>query len=338
MFETDTKSTPFVIDEQEFPRSRATVDKLKFLLRYAVLAPSSYNTQPWKFSVSDQEIHVYCDKSRWLRIADPEQRELHINVGCALENFLIAAEHFEFGHQLAYFPEPEHEEYAVRVSIVTPRKSSAPRDPSLFSAIPKRCTNHKQYHRHKPPPEAVEKLRDCLVEEHVYLELTDDWDIKQKIDELVVHGDAVLFADRAYREELDYWIRKEGYGTPGLMGKIGQLAMAYMNVVEEQAKQDSEILISSPFLGVLSSKSDTRADRVKVGQIFERLWLTATNLGLSLHPMNQVVEVPEIRDELKNIMPGLREHPMIVFRMGYADEEDIRTPRRPLAEMLIKEI
>ncbi|RZN37990.1 MAG: nitroreductase, partial [Methanophagales archaeon ANME-1-THS] len=100
----DPKVTPWQINAQDFPAEGSPREKLKFLLRYAILAPSSHNSQPWKFHIRDSEIDIFADKGRWLKVADADQRELHISVGCALENLLIAAEHFGYAHREEYFP------------------------------------------------------------------------------------------------------------------------------------------------------------------------------------------------------------------------------------------
>jgi len=40
----DPRATPRQINKQDFPRDADSVEKLQFLLRYAILAPSSHNT------------------------------------------------------------------------------------------------------------------------------------------------------------------------------------------------------------------------------------------------------------------------------------------------------
>jgi len=45
----DFRVASWQINEQDFPRGEDSTEKLKFLIRYAILAPSSHNTQPWKF-------------------------------------------------------------------------------------------------------------------------------------------------------------------------------------------------------------------------------------------------------------------------------------------------
>ncbi|MFC7136860.1 nitroreductase family protein [Halobaculum litoreum] len=41
------------VDADGFPAGGTVAEQARFLLRYAVLAPSSHNTQPWSFAVDD---------------------------------------------------------------------------------------------------------------------------------------------------------------------------------------------------------------------------------------------------------------------------------------------
>ena len=47
MKEYQPKVTPWQIKEQDFPHKGSVTEQLLFLLRYAILAPWSHNTQPW---------------------------------------------------------------------------------------------------------------------------------------------------------------------------------------------------------------------------------------------------------------------------------------------------
>jgi hypothetical protein len=86
------------IDETQFPADGSLADRLRFLLQDAVLAPSSHNTQPWKFRLDGSRIDLFMDEARWLKVCDYDQRELHISVGCCWENMLVAAYHFGLRH------------------------------------------------------------------------------------------------------------------------------------------------------------------------------------------------------------------------------------------------
>src|SRR5215510_8529110 len=44
------------VSECQFPKEGTKTEQLKFLLNYAILAPSSHNTQPWLFRIVDDNI------------------------------------------------------------------------------------------------------------------------------------------------------------------------------------------------------------------------------------------------------------------------------------------
>jgi len=94
-------------------------------------------------------------------------------------------------------------------------------------------------------------------------------------------------------------------------------------------------LMSAPILGVISSGSDERESRIKAGRTFERLALTAASLNVSLHPMSQILEIPELKSEVAKLIPVSNVYPQQTFRLGYAEPEREHTPRRPLQEVLV---
>ena len=61
------------------------------LVRAAIVAANAHNTQPWFFRVQPSRIEVMSDTSRNIGTVDPLLREMHIGIGCALENLMLAA-------------------------------------------------------------------------------------------------------------------------------------------------------------------------------------------------------------------------------------------------------
>ncbi len=51
------------------------------LIRQAVLAASSHDTQPWLFRISTWAIDLHADRTRASPVNDPEDRELAISCG-----------------------------------------------------------------------------------------------------------------------------------------------------------------------------------------------------------------------------------------------------------------
>jgi nitroreductase len=92
---------------------------------------------------------------------------------------------------------------------------------------------------------------------------------------------------------------------------------------------------SAPLLVVLGADTESRGTRVRVGQAFERLALQATAKGLAIHPMSQVLQLPDRRAELTDVVDVDVDGPVLhLFRLGYADPERGRSSRRPLAEVV----
>ena len=52
------------INPRDFPDNADDLSKLRFLARYAILAPSGHNTQPWQFGQVGQTLTVGVDPRR----------------------------------------------------------------------------------------------------------------------------------------------------------------------------------------------------------------------------------------------------------------------------------
>lgn len=321
------------VSEKDYPSAGSRKEQLTFLVRYAILAPSSHNTQPWAFRVGKDRVDVYRDDNRWLRVADPDQRELHVSAGAALENLLIAAGHFGFGGEVEYFPEKDDSRLVARVRFFPGKKTLSVEEEELFRAIPDRHTNRREYDGRSLAYDVVERLEGVSQEEDVRVHITHDTDVRRWVDDLVVRADAIQFADPEWREELGLWLGRGVFGSGLIMSKVSQLAVTYLNIGKSTARKDEELLRSASALGVISAAEPDRLIQVKAGRVFERLFLTATSLGIAIQPMNQVLQVPDIRVGFKSLLPEEWGEPQMAFRLGYA-EADEHTPRRPLGDVL----
>ena len=85
------------VSESQFPKDGTKTEQLKFLLNYAILAPSSHNTQPWLFKIiGDNVIELHADRTRALALVDPVDRALTISCGAALSHLQIAIRHLGY--------------------------------------------------------------------------------------------------------------------------------------------------------------------------------------------------------------------------------------------------
>jgi len=340
------------INKSSFPANASSEEKLTFLLSYAILAPSSHNSQPWKFNVSGNQIDIYADKSRWLQYADADKRELHISLGCALENLLVAAEHFGYETNVTYLNEGdlvarirlEQKSLTAQVPAQAPAQAPA-QDSRLIDAIVARKTNRNAY-LDRPVAEAdLQKLQDSAKgfskDQGIQFYLTSDPEIRNKFRNLEIVADQTLYADANYKAELGHWLGQGVMGPTGVQALATQLAVVFLDVGPEETRKDAELVNSTPVLGFISTAENDSISQVKVGQAFERFWLEATALGISLQPMSQILEVPETKAELTEILStgigglGYSGYLQHIFRLGYAEPVEDHSPRRAISEVLI---
>ena len=78
---------------------------------------------------------------------------------------------------------------------------------------------------------------------------------------------------------------------------------------------------------------DEPADWVRAGRALERVLLLATAEGAAASFLNQALEVPGLRTEVRRLLGDFGE-PQLLLRLGYAPQAGPAL-RRPLAEVLI---
>lgn len=338
---TLSPADPWTVSEYDFPVTEPIDVQARFLLNWAVLAPSSHNTQPWQFAVDGDRIHVFADPARWLRIADPDRREFFVSVGCAIENILVAAAYFDIGADVRFAADLSSQAATTgrdRIRVATIRLDPDGHGDTdraeLFAAIDDRHTNHEPYEERSIPPRVLTSL-EWYVGDDVRLWMTDDESIRATVYALMARANAVQFVDRDWREELAECIGEGAFGTPWLMSKIGQLAVTYLDLSDATTAQDRRRMDSAPVLAALATPADTPTAQVRAGQALERLWLAATLRGIQLQPMNQILQIPPLKHDLRMMLPDPDMHPQITFRLGYGEPEDKQTPRRPVEETMI---
>ena len=323
-----------------------------------MLPPSSHNSQPWCFAIGDDEIQVFADESRQLEVADPDGRELYVSVGCALENLVVAAERFGFTPAVEYAhgdeehrPGQEHDELpddsvageetdgrmrlAVTVTLEGEGDTPDGGDSELFDAITERRTNHLPFEDRAIPDRLFEQFEECVAGAGVGLEFVTDPSARAEIAALQTRADERQFEDPEYRAELGYWIGSGALGANWIAARIGQVAVRYLDLGEREGRKNAKLVTTAPAVVVITAENDDRESRLRVGRTFERIALTATAADLAVHPMSQILEVPDLRARLTEVVDIEGATPVHLFRVGFAAPDSTRTPRRPVEAVLL---
>ena len=324
-----------------FPVWAGPAERLRYLLRHAILAPSRHNAQPWLFEIEGTELRVYGDWRRALRVADPQGRELTMACGAATFNVEAAALHHGHVTSVEVLAGSRKDGLLARLTMEE-RRSPTVEDEALHDAIGRRRTNRFAFETRDVPFPVVTQLVREAASDGVHLRIVDRT-LRPAVAELVAEGDRVQWASARYRAELATWTRTnqsgEVDGMPGYAHGLSDSASLLHRVfvrlqsgASAEERRSRQYALATRALLALCTRSDTPADWFQAGRVMQRVLLRATSKGLAASYFSQAVEVPQVRDRLREAI-GERGFPQLLFRLGYGQE--VRpTPRRPVELVL----
>ncbi len=334
------------------------------LVAAGVLAANPHNTQPWIFRVSDSRIDVYADTRRNLGSFDPYLREMHIGLGCAIENMVLAGP--ANGYAVTAEPAPgsllDIENREAPVAAATLHLVRAEGEPdALYDAIPKRHTNRGPYEPARGFP-ALDALLSLRPDADTKLILFPGGDGKAALGDAIVAATAEIVADHEMIEDSHRWFRdgpdelaRERSGlaldTAGLPPVILAGAKMLPALPAEQSHaawldqtRDTHVP-SAALLGLIAVRERyARPQALGAGRLWQRVHLAASAAGLAMHPLNQPVETID-RERQRNGEPASEARlaaitgepdwqPTFVFRGGYGKREAPASARRGVEDVI----
>jgi nitroreductase len=338
----DTLLEPYVEALDEFPITGTAAEKLRAAVKYAVLAPSSHNSQPWLFRIRDEALELRADRSRALPVVDPEDRELVISCGAALYHLLLALRHFGCEPVVERFPDIRDVDLLARVHIGGAHERSAA-DDALFRAMFARHTYRAPFEDRLLPERLGAILEAAAQSESAWLHVFLTEEARKAAADLIAEGDRLQMADKRFRRELAAWLRpnwgERGDGMPGyalgmgdLRAAAGPLVVRTFDIGRGQAARHHELASGSPMLALLGTAHDSPWDWLVAGEALAHVLLRAQVDGVAASFLNQPIEVEELRLRVQALTarPGF---PQLLLRLGVGRPAQ-GTPRRPLAEVV----
>ena len=317
--------------------------RLRDLVALATRAPSSHNTQPWRFhALDDETIELRADRSRALPVVDPDDRALVISCGAALGTLRAAIRAAGFAGEVERLPEAHDPDLLARVRLGEPMDPTRV-DLARADAIPRRHTNRRAFAAREVPLTVLGILQHVAWMEGAWLRAVIDGDEKTAVADLVAAGDCLQAEDPAFRRELAAWMHPNRTtsrdGMPGSAFGVGDLmSLPFPWIIrtfdwgDGQAAKDRQLATGSPALLVLGTDEDSPGAWLRTGEALALLLLDATAAGLSASFLNQPVEVAELRPLLAHRLE-LHGMPQLVLRLGYGEPVP-PTPRRAVEEVL----
>jgi hypothetical protein len=292
------------------------------LIRASVLAASSHNTQPWLFRVTEDAVTILPDRSRRCPVVDPDDAHLYKSLGCAAENLVHAASLQGLSAEVRYDPDQD--------AVIVALEERADIVPSEYSGalVTRQCTR-TAYDGTPIDDEDLTALAHAGSVESVSCLVITDRERTAAVGALIERGNIAQLTDRAFRHELLTWIRFNPRAAlrtqDGLAGRVndqppipsvlGRLLAAVLVRASSQANKDRALLRSSAGLAVFLTPTDTTPDWVVAGRAYERFSLRADLLNIRSAFVNQPIEVPELRAELRSCL-DVTAHPQLMVRFG----------------------
>lgn len=317
--------------------------QIKSLLKYVILAPSGYNTQPWKFRLGDDSLEILPDYSRARLNTDPDYREFYMSLGAAAFNLEVAAKNFGLSYQKSYLIDDKKEKYSILFEFDKQKKS--PESSPLFDAIPKRHTNRFPYSSRKLSKTLVNTLRSLPTPDLVNFHLVTRPGNIHTFAKLIDKSFLLWSRQQFFVEELETWLRDDLEFSPdGLPTSVINLYKLAINFkyflhpsdpqINTIARKSQDLAKKAPALGIISTKNDSVTAFFQAGEFFELLALTLASQDLSVDFFNYPVTQKNTRRTISQLLKS-RSLPQLLFRLGKPTVLPPRTSRYPLDRFLI---
>ena len=337
------------------------------ILERAINAPSGDNSQPWRFKIEGATVSIFNVPESDPTLYNFRQRGSYIAHGALVENIVILS--MGAGFHAKVEPFPEIPDCTARISL-SERETII--DP-LEAAIGKRATNRKPYKKGSLESPHRAALEASIQESAgVRLKLMESPQELEILAQAISLNELLIMENRRLHDLLFgmiRWSSAHERRAPGLYLKTMEFPLPVqilfrtllrfwfcvrlLNVFglsKSIPKQSAPIYRSSSAIGALILENDRDESFLSAGRAFQRLWLTATSLGVSLQPVTAIpylmqrVEAGEaqafspkhtemIRAAYGKITKtfGLvgEEHIAMLFRVGYGDAPSARSSKLP---------
>lgn len=299
------------------------VGPLGGLITAAIFAANPHNSQPWRFHPGTGAVTLYRDPGRTLGALDPWRREMHIGLGCALENLLLAARAAGYPAAAHLLPDAGEPDRMARVTL--DRAASGPLTAAgtaaeleegplsdgdiraLAAAIPHRHTNRGPYHRDRRLSDADRRgLLDGVAPSSVVL-LDADSPAGRLFARETVAATTAMIGDAGLMAASDGWYRHDRADIIRLRDGVTVANAGLSPMIEAIARmlpRPSDALshrtwlastrdihcATAPLFGLITAPRDDVASMLRAGRVWQRLHLRATAQGIAMQPLNQMIE------------------------------------------------
>ena len=310
---------------------------IRTVLALASRAPSVHNSQPWRWLVGAESLHLYSDADRQLPNTDPEGRDLILSCGAALNHCVVAFAAVGWRAKVTRLPNPADPNHLAAIELS--RAAADHLDIALAAAIPRRRTDRRTYSSWPVPVGDIALMAARAARTGVTLCEVEDTD---KLHQIVAQS-VWDHMNHDYLAELTAWSGRYASvaGVPARntpksdpTAKIpGRLfAGPALAMPSGSSPADDNAVVVA-----LGTRKDDRLAQLRAGEATSVVLLTATSMGLASCPVTEPLEIAETREMVRTEIFGSGSYPQMLLRVGWAPinaDPLPATPRRELADFV----
>ena len=332
------------VSYKNFPLKGNVLEQIKFLLQYAVLAPSTHNIQPWLFRVHDAACDFLFDPAAYLPYGDHEKRYGYISIGAAIENFYIACTAFRMEPKIVYLSDKMK---TVRVEVQRSEGFDHVYSKKL-EAIINRVNVRGVFEKRSIEPAILTEFQNGSTDiNRCSLHLCTTRKNIQKVAEMTASGLRKAHGNTLFRQEVARHIisniSKKPRGIPGytmnlplVPSLIVPKIIFHKDISFVLAKLNLKSVMSSPLVCVVTTENWGEESWIDAGRMAERTIIEGQVNGISSSIYVAATEFEDTAQKLQSVL-NTEEKPLFLFCMGYMKKKNRKHSQRiPVAEKIVK--
>ena len=315
------------------------VEVIKDAVRLACRAPSLHNSQPWRFEVDGEVLHLFLDTSRIMPSTDRSAREAIISCGALLDHLRVAMAAAGWKAHVVRFPTPSNPDHLASVDFM-PMKSVTEAHRRRADAILIRRTDRLPFAAPTEWASFEPLLRRAFDTDAVRLDVMPD-EVRDELADMSKLTDSLRFYDSAYNSELNWWTApfefSEGIPYSSLVSadEIERVDFGRTFPLPQHRERRAEVPDDHSKILALSTYGDSRKDALICGEVLSAVLLECTMAGLGTCTVTHITELRTTR-ELVAAVIGQGTVPQVLIRAGNAPttNDAAMTPRRSVDDVL----
>ena len=310
---------------------------IRTVLALACRAPSVHNSQPWRWLVGEESLHLYADPSRQLPNTDPNGRDLILSCGAALNHCVVALAALGWRARVARLQNPSEPDHLAAIEVS--RYPADSLDIALAAAIPRRRTDRRHYSSWPVPVSDIALMAARTARSGVTLCQVEDVDslheiVAQSVWDHMTHDYLVELSQWSGRYASEAGVPARNTPVPDRKAKIP--SRMYAGPMLAMAPRSSSADDNGVVLA-LGTHTDDRLAQLRAGEATSIVLLSATSMGLACCPVTEPLEMADTREAVRSDIFGDSNYPQMLLRVGWAPlnaDPLPATPRRELADVV----